>query len=158
MCVKPLSKIYDLTDKFTCQYMTQAVYLLTATCYKINSSTWQVQSIWQSYSPLSMSELKMKRVTSMHGKPIATFVRLAHSATHKITHCRKQISSINDMSWQVFPLLILQGDNHRSLTRLWFSLHKTRTQSIRPHPPQHRNLSNTVLFNSNWQEKKHYMP
>ena len=35
MCVKPLSKIHDLTDKFTCQYMTQAVYLLTATYYKI---------------------------------------------------------------------------------------------------------------------------
>jgi len=35
MYIKPLSKIYDLTDKFTCQYMTQAVYLLTATYYKI---------------------------------------------------------------------------------------------------------------------------
>jgi len=39
MCIKPLSKIFDLTDKFTCQYMTQAVYLLTATYYKINSPT-----------------------------------------------------------------------------------------------------------------------
>jgi len=35
--VKPLSKIYDLTDKFTCQYMTQAVYLLTGMYYKINN-------------------------------------------------------------------------------------------------------------------------
>jgi len=26
MCIKPLSKIHDLTDKFTCQYMTQTVY------------------------------------------------------------------------------------------------------------------------------------
>jgi len=26
MCVKSLSKIYDLTDKFTCQYVTQTVY------------------------------------------------------------------------------------------------------------------------------------
>jgi hypothetical protein len=36
MWVKPLSKFYDLTDRFTCQYMTQAVYLLTATYYKID--------------------------------------------------------------------------------------------------------------------------
>jgi hypothetical protein len=35
MCVKALSKIHDLTDKFSSQYMTQAVYLLTATYYKI---------------------------------------------------------------------------------------------------------------------------
>jgi len=35
MCVQPLSKIHDLTNKFTCQYMTQAVYLLTAKYYKI---------------------------------------------------------------------------------------------------------------------------
>jgi len=44
MCAKPLSKTYDLTDKFTCQYMTQAVYLLTATYYKINNPTGQFQS------------------------------------------------------------------------------------------------------------------
>jgi len=81
-----------------------------------------------------------------------------HSATHKISHCRKQISSINDISWQVFPLLILQGDNYRSLIRLWFSLHKTRILSIRTHPPQHRSLGNTVLINSDWQEKNHYKP
>jgi len=35
MCIQPLSKIHDLTDKFTCQHMTQAAYLLTATYYKI---------------------------------------------------------------------------------------------------------------------------
>jgi len=81
-----------------------------------------------------------------------------HSTTHKISHCRKQISSINDMSWQVFPLLILQGDNYRSLTRLWFSLHKTRILRIRTRPPQHRSLGNTVLFNSDWQEENHYKP
>jgi hypothetical protein len=60
------------------------------------------------------------------------------------------------MSWQVFSLLILQRDNHRSLTRLWLSLHKTQIQSIRPHPPLHRSLSNIVF--SDWQEKNHYKP
>ena len=84
--------------------------------------------------------------------------KILHSATHKITHCRKQISSINVMSWQVFPLLILQGDNHRSPTRIRFSLHKTQTRSIRAHPSLCRSLSNTVLLNYVWQEKKHYTP
>ena len=35
MCVLPLSKIHDFPDKFTCQSITQAVYLLTATYDKI---------------------------------------------------------------------------------------------------------------------------
>ena len=39
MCTKLLSKIYDLTDKFTRQYITQSVYLLRTTYYKINSPT-----------------------------------------------------------------------------------------------------------------------
>ena len=84
--------------------------------------------------------------------------KILQSATHQISHCRKQIPSINDMSWQVFPLLILQADNHRSVTRLWLSLHKTWIQSISPHSPLHRTLSNTVLFNSDWQVDKHYKP
>jgi hypothetical protein len=62
------------------------------------------------------------------------------------------------MSWQVFPLLISHADNHISLPRLWFSLHKTQIQSIRACPQPDKSLSNTALFNSEWQEKNHYMP
>ena len=75
MCVKTLSKIYGLTDKFACQYMTQAVYLLTVTYYKINNPTGQFPSNYHSYSPFSMWEVKMKTVTSLHGKPTTTCVR-----------------------------------------------------------------------------------
>jgi len=75
MCVKPLSKISDLTDKFTCQYVIQTVYLLTAMYHKINSPTGQFQSNYHSYSPFSMWEVKMKRVISIYAKPITTFVR-----------------------------------------------------------------------------------
>ena len=35
LCAKPQSKTYDLIDKFTCQYTTQAVYLMRAMYYKI---------------------------------------------------------------------------------------------------------------------------
>ena len=75
MCAKTLSKIYDLTDKFTCQCVTQAVYLLTAMYYKINSQKCQFQSNYHSYSQFSMWEVKNKGVTSIHGKPITIFVR-----------------------------------------------------------------------------------
>jgi len=75
MCIKPLSKIYDLIDKFTCRYMTQTVYLETTMYHKIHSPTGEFQSNYHSYSPFQMWEVKIKTVTSIHGKPITTFVR-----------------------------------------------------------------------------------
>jgi len=77
MCVKPLSKIYDLTDKFTFQYMRQAFYSQTAMYHKINGPTQQFQNNCHIYSSFSMSEMKMKTVTSIrvHAKHITTFVR-----------------------------------------------------------------------------------
>ena len=67
--------MYDLTYKYACQYMTQPVYLLTATYYKINNPTGQFQSNYHRYSPLSTWKVKMKRFTSIHGKSITTFAR-----------------------------------------------------------------------------------
>ena len=77
MYVKPLSKIYDLTDKFTFQYMRQAFYSQTAMYHKINGPTQQFQSNYHIYSPFSMSKVKMKTVTTIrvHAKHITTFVR-----------------------------------------------------------------------------------
>ena len=75
VCVKLLPKIHDLTEKFTCQYMTQAGNLLTAMYHKINSPTGQFHSNYHSYSPFSMWEVQMKRVTSVHAKPITISVR-----------------------------------------------------------------------------------
>ena len=75
ICVKPLSKIYDPTDKFTDQYMTQAVCLLTAMYHKINSRTGQFHRNYHWYIPFSKWEVKMKGVTSIHAKHITIFVR-----------------------------------------------------------------------------------
>ena len=79
MCIKPLSKIYDLTDKFTFQYIRQAFYSQTAMYHKINCPAQQFQSNYHIYSTFSMSEVKMKTVTSipLHAKHIrvTTFVR-----------------------------------------------------------------------------------
>jgi len=67
MCVLPLSKIHDFTDKFTCQ--SDISSLFTDSNILQNSPTGQFQSNHHIYSPFSMWEVKMKTVTSIHVSP-----------------------------------------------------------------------------------------
>ena len=73
MCVQPLSKILDLTDKYTCQYMIQAVYLLTATYYKIaQQDSFKVITIVTAIFNVG-SKNENSHINTC--KPITTFVR-----------------------------------------------------------------------------------
>ena len=53
----------------------RAGYLLSAMYHKINSPTGQFHSNYRSYSPFSVWEVQMKRVTPVHAKPITISVR-----------------------------------------------------------------------------------
>jgi hypothetical protein len=156
MCLKPLSKTSYLTDNsFINVWYKQYIYWQKH--YKINRPIGQYQSNYHSYSPFPVWEVNKKKCHINEWKA-HNICNISHSATHKITRCRKQISSINDMSGQVFPLRTFQGDKHSSLTRLRFCLQLTWIQNIKPHQPLKRSLNKRVLFNYDWQQKIHYLP